>query len=115
MVYWKTQERGSRAAYGLSPGTDEPCGMNQFVGLPWRIAALAGLVVGAISLATGAGFGTCLLRVGTAFAVFAAAGYGLSLLLQVGSPPAPGRHFDQRLDPADPQMPEEGAEEPPGA
>ncbi len=69
--------------------------MNYFAGLPWRIAALAGLIVGAISLLTGAGPWTSLLRVGAAFVVFAAAGFGLSYLLQADPPPAPGRHFDQ--------------------
>ena len=49
--------------------------MNHFVErLPWRIAALAGLLVGGISLLTGAGPWTCLLRVAAAFAVFGAAG-----------------------------------------
>lgn len=87
--------------------------MNHFVGLPWRIAALAGLLVGAISLGTGAGFWTCLLRVGAAFVVFGIAGYGLSLLLQT-EPPSAGRHFDQRLDRPDSQTPEDGSEETPG-
>ena len=68
--------------------------MNHFAGLPWRIAALAGLIVGAISLLTGADPWTSLLRVSAAFAVFGAAGFGLSFLLQA-DPPAQGRHFDQ--------------------
>ena len=88
--------------------------MNHFAGLPWRIAALAGLLVGAISLETGAGFWTCLLRVSAAFVVFGLGGYGLSLLLQA-KPPAPGRHFDQRLDQPDPKTPDDNAEETPGA
>ena len=61
--------------------------MNHFVRLPWRVAAFAGLLVGAISFGTGAGFWTCLLRVSLAFAVFGAAGFGLSLLLQADTPP----------------------------
>ncbi len=72
--------------------------MNHFVGLPWRIASLAGLLVGGISLLYGAGPWTCLLRVAAAFVVFAAAGFGLQFALQA-EPPAqeamhPGRHFD---------------------
>ena len=85
--------------------------MNHFAGLPWRIAALAGLIVGAISLLTGADPWTSLLRVSAAFAVFAAAGFALSFLLQAGTPPAQdhhsaqGRHFDQSA--SDPQAPED--------
>lgn len=69
--------------------------MNHFAGLPWRIAALAGLIVGAISLLTGADVWTSLLRVSAAFAVFGVAGFGLSLLLQAEPPAVQGRHFDQ--------------------
>jgi len=69
--------------------------MNHFVGLPWRIGALAGLIVGAISLLTGADPWTSLLRVSAAFVVFGAAGFGLSFLLQADPPPVQGRHFDQ--------------------
>ena len=69
--------------------------MNQFVGLPWRIASLAGLLVGGISLLTGAGAWTCLVRVAIAFAVFGAAGFGLKLVLQAEPPPLQGKHFDQ--------------------
>lgn len=69
--------------------------MNHFAGLPWRIAALAGLLVGALSLLTGASAWTSLLRVSVAFAVFGAAGFALSLLLQAEPPAAQGRHFDQ--------------------
>ena len=79
--------------------------MNHFSGLPWRIAALAGLIVGAISLLTGAGPWTSLLRVSAAFAVFGAAGFALSFLLQAGTPPAQERHFDQSA--SDPQTPED--------
>ncbi len=68
--------------------------MNHFAGLPWRIASLAGLLVGGISLLYGAGPWTCLLRVALAFAVFGAAGFGLKFILQ-SEPPAQGRHFDQ--------------------
>lgn len=72
--------------------------MNQFVErLPWRLAALAGLLVGGISLWTGADPWTSLLRLGAAFAVFGAAGLALRFLLQNAEPaaPVPGRHFDQ--------------------
>ena len=85
--------------------------MNHFAGLPWRIAALAGLLVGAISLLTGADPWTSLLRVSAAFAVFAAAGFALSFLLHAGTPPAQdhhsaqGRHFDHSA--SDSQSPED--------
>ena len=69
--------------------------MNHFGGLPWRIASLAGLLVGGISLLTGAGAWTCLIRVAVAFVVFAAAGYGLKLVLQAEPPSAQDKHFDQ--------------------
>lgn len=78
--------------------------MNHFVGLPWRIASLAGLLVGGISLLYGAGLWACLLRVAAAFVVFGAAGFGLQFALQA-EPPAPGRHFDQKT-------PEESTDEP---
>ena len=77
--------------------------MNPFAErLPWRIAALAGLLVGGISLAFGADPWVCLLRVGVAFALFGALGLGLRAVLR-SSPPSPkpppevdgrGRHFD---------------------
>jgi len=74
--------------------------MNHFVGLPWRIASLAGLLVGGISLLYGASAWTCLLRVAAAFAVFAAVGFGLKLVLLADQPAAKeaarqGKHFDQ--------------------
>ena len=69
--------------------------MNHFAGLPWRIAALAGLIVGAISLLTGADPWISMLRVSAAFVVFGAAGFGLSLLLHAEPPASQGRHFDQ--------------------
>ena len=83
--------------------------MNHFVErLPWRIGALAGLLVGGISLLTGADLWTCLLRAGAAFAVFGAAGFCLSLLLQ-NAPPVPpavqGRHFDQTTPEDSPDEP----------
>ena len=84
--------------------------MNHFVDrLPWRIAALAGLVVGGISLLTGFDPWTCLVRLSIAFAVFGAAGYGLKLLLQNAElpapPPAQGRHFDQTTPEDNPEEP----------
>ena len=80
--------------------------MNHFVErLPWRIAAMAGLVVGAASLWAGTDFWISLLRVGGAFAAFGLAGLGLRALLRQGPPPpeAPdpprGRHVDQTTPP----------------
>ena len=84
--------------------------MNHFVGLPWRIASLAGLLVGGISLLYGAGFWTCLLRVAAAFVVFGAAGFGLQFALQA-EPPDQGKHFDQTTpgeSPDDPASPTGG-------
>ncbi len=77
--------------------------MNQFVErLPWRVASLAGLMVGGISLAGGVDAWGSLLRVGAAFLVFGLLGLGLRAVLQQGmaEPPAAdsngrGRHFDQ--------------------
>ena len=76
--------------------------MNPFLEhLPWRIASLAGLMVGAISLVTGADVWTCLLRVGAAFFLFGALGLGLRAVLRQSAPAAPpraehrGRRFDQ--------------------
>ena len=80
--------------------------MNHFVErLPWRVAALAGLMVGAISLSTGADTWTSLLRVGAAFLLFAALGAGLRAVLRQGTAAPPpkggrgsdglGRRFDQ--------------------
>ncbi|MGI4790708.1 MAG: hypothetical protein ACRYFS_17905 [Janthinobacterium lividum] len=82
--------------------------MNHFVErLPWRIAALAGLLVGGISLLTGADLWTSLLRLSVAFVVFGAAGLALRVLLQNAETPpaAQGHHFDQTT-------PEESPEEP---
>lgn len=76
--------------------------MNHFVGLPWRIASLAGLLVGGISLLYGAGAWTCLLRVALAFAVFGAAGFGLKFALQADLPAAQRTHFDQVTPPEEP-------------
>ena len=81
--------------------------MNPFLEhLPWRIASLAGLMVGAISLVTGADVWTCLLRVGAAFFLFGTLGLGLRAVLRQSAPAAPpragrhaaehrGRRFDQ--------------------
>ncbi len=82
--------------------------MNHFVErLPWRIASLAGLLVGGISLLTGADPWTCLWRVGAAFIVFGAAGFALGILLQNADPPptVQGRHFDQTTPEDSPQEP----------
>ena len=78
--------------------------MNHFVGLPWRIASLAGLLVGGISLLYGAGPWTCLFRVAAAFVVFGAAGFGLQFALQA-EPPAKGKHFDQTTPDESPDEP----------
>lgn len=71
--------------------------------LPWRIAALAGLLVGAISGASGTEIWHCLLRVGLAFALFFALGLALRAALRL--PPS---------KPASPR-PTAPAEEPPAA
>lgn len=77
--------------------------MNYFVGLPWRIASLAGLLVGGLSLLSGAGAWTCLLRVVVAFVVFAAAGFGLQIVLHADPPPK---------RPSGPKTPDESPDEP---
>ena len=73
--------------------------MNHFVErLPWRIAALAGLLVGAASWWGGVDPWVCLLRVGGAFAVFGLMGLGLRASLQQGQTPAmtgKGKHLDE--------------------
>jgi len=80
--------------------------------LPWRVAALAGLMVGAISLATGFDAWTCLLRVGVAFLFFGVIGLGLRTVLgqsTIVSPPVPpADHRGQRFDQT---TPEEGTDE----
>lgn len=55
--------------------------------LPWRVAALAGLIVGGISLAYGSDVWTCLIRVGAAFLLFGLAGLALRAVMQIGSAP----------------------------
>lgn len=78
--------------------------MNQIVEhLPWRVASLAGLLVGAISLAIGADVWACLLRVGAAFLLFGLVGLGLRAVLRQSASVTPpshppdhrGSHFDQ--------------------
>lgn len=64
--------------------------MTEFVErLPWRLAALAGLLVGATSLFGGTDIWATLLRVGAAFAVFGLLGMGLRALLLSGIKDAP--------------------------
>jgi len=96
MVYWGTfgECPKSPAAFPLiSMPMNHPFAEH----LPWRVAALAGLLVGGISLATGAEVWTCLLRVGGAFLLFALIGLGLRAALQQGAvpPAATGRRFDR--------------------
>lgn len=59
--------------------------------LPWQLAALAGLLVGAISGASGTDLWVCLMRVGEAFALFFALGLALraALRLPPSKPAAP--------------------------
>ena len=72
--------------------------MNPFVEhLPWRIAALAGLCVGVVSVWAGVGFWASLLRVGLAFVVFGLGGLGLRAVLRQGQPP--GTRIDQTTPP----------------
>jgi hypothetical protein len=93
--------------------------MNPFLEhLPWRVASLAGLMVGVISLATGADVWACLLRVGAAFFLFGALGLGLRAVLRQSAavtppPPAPtkpgaadhrGARFDQTTPDNDPDQ-----------
>ena len=108
MVYWGdiifTFCRSSRTVLAYEP-SGESCLcdlMNQeFVErLPWRIAALAGLVVGAVSLWAGIDLWVSLLRVGVAFAVFGLTGLGLRALLRSGPVKAVrGGHVDQVTPP----------------
>ena len=87
--------------------------MNPFLEhLPWRVASLAGLMVGAISLATGADAWACLLRVGAAFFLFGALGVGLRTVLRQGvaTPPPPPRTADHRGQRFDRTTPEDGAD-----
>ncbi len=85
--------------------------MNQFLErLPWRVAALAGLMVGAISLVRGADAWTSLLRVGAAFLLFGLFGLILRAALQQGLPHPPasegrGQLFDQKTPELPPDEP----------
>ena len=65
--------------------------MNLFLErLPLRIAALAGLLVGAVSLAGQVDLWVCLLRAGAAFVSFGLMGLGLRAVLLPGGPPDSG-------------------------
>lgn len=87
--------------------------MNSFFQhLPWRVASLAGLMVGAISLASGVDVWACLLRVCAAFVVFGAFGLGLRSVLQqsesvtppkTSAHPPPADHRGQRFDQTTPE------------
>lgn len=57
--------------------------------LPLRLAALAGLLVGAASVLAGVDAWVVLIRVGIAFAVFGGLGLGLRTILHEASPTAP--------------------------
>jgi hypothetical protein len=71
--------------------------------LPWRVAALAGLIVGGISLVSGSDVWTCLLRVGAAFLVFALAGLLLRAVMRLGvTPSSSGRPVGQHMTETDP-------------
>ena len=71
--------------------------------LPWRVAALAGLIVGGISLTGGSDVWTCLLRVGAAFLVFALAGLLLRAVMRLGVvPPSSGHPSGRHVTEADP-------------
>lgn len=83
--------------------------MNHFVGLPWRIASLAGLLVGGVSLLYGAGPWTCLLRVAAAFVVFGAAGFGLQFALHAE---APAKDAKRQGRPFDGATPDDGPDDP---
>jgi hypothetical protein len=87
--------------------------------LPWRLAAVAGLAVGAVSLWAGVDLWAALLRVGAAFVVFGLGGLGLRAVLRQsaargGTPPGlrPGAHMDETTPPMrveDVSRPAEGA------
>ena len=71
--------------------------MDDFVErLPWRIAALAGLLVGGVSWWRGADLWVSLARVGVAFAVFWLLGWGLRAVMRPAAPPSAGKgtHVD---------------------
>ncbi len=82
--------------------------MNLFLErLPLRIAALAGLLVGAVSLARGIDLWIGLLRAGVAFLVFGLLGLALRSILLPGGPPAgangpKGTLLDQTTPPMTP-------------
>ncbi len=89
--------------------------MNQFAEhLPWRVASLAGLMVGGISLATGADAWTCLLRVGAAFLLFGVLGLGLRAVLQQDAavPPPSAEHRGKRFDKTTPDAGPDGTASP---
>jgi len=87
--------------------------MNDFARrLPWRLAALAGLLIGGVSLAGGTDPWQCLLRAAAAFALFGLLGMGLRALLEIGvprkepgpAPPAPKTNKGTRVDHTTPPM-----------
>lgn len=75
--------------------------------LPWQMAALGGLLVGAVSLLAGIDLWQTLLRVGAAFAVFWVLGWIVRAALRgLDAPPRPpksgpdldklGKHMDEK-------------------
>ena len=67
--------------------------------LPWRVASLAGLLVGGLSLYQRVDVWDCLLRVGAAFFLFALLGLGLRATLQDKGPSdiVTGQNFDHTV------------------
>lgn len=72
--------------------------------LPLRLAALAGLLVGAASVFAGADAWAALIRVGAAFFIFGILGLGLRALLR--EPPHPAPHAPHPA--SEPQDPDTG-------
>jgi hypothetical protein len=76
---------------------------NYFERLPVRIAALAGLLVGAVSWRYGTGELVCLERIALAMAVFGALGVALRALLD-GEQHLGRSHVGQHIDAVTPEM-----------
>ena len=74
--------------------------------LPWRLGAVAGLLVGAASLIAGTDPWVSLLRVGAAFLTFAVLGIAMRTLMRGHPPPDP--HTPESKSPS-PQENETGS------